>query len=251
MTFDWWTLGLQTVNFAVLVWLLHRFLYKPVLRAIDARRDEIAQQYAAATAAEEAAKARLAEVAAQHQALAGERAKLLDGAAAQASEVGETIRAGARRQAAELLEDARKTAAGERDQLLAEARRIALDLGTEVAQRVLAQSPIARCADAWFEPVEHYLASLSKVEMDSLLRQAGAGAGLMVVTSDAPPDAIAQGWSAKLHAVFGDAVAIAFTVDPALISGVELHFPSAVLRFSGQSVLAALRAEIESHDRAA
>ena len=41
MRFDWWTLALQTVNFAVLVWLLHRFLYKPVLRAIDARRAEL------------------------------------------------------------------------------------------------------------------------------------------------------------------------------------------------------------------
>ena len=41
MHFDWWTLALQTVNFAILVWLLQRFLYKPVLRMVDARRAEI------------------------------------------------------------------------------------------------------------------------------------------------------------------------------------------------------------------
>ncbi|PPC85052.1 MAG: ATPase, partial [Methylocystis sp.] len=46
MRFDWWTLGLQTVNFAVLVWLLHRLLYRPVLRMIDARRAEMEKQYA-------------------------------------------------------------------------------------------------------------------------------------------------------------------------------------------------------------
>ena len=31
MQLDWWTIGLQTVNFTVLIWLLNRFLYKPVL----------------------------------------------------------------------------------------------------------------------------------------------------------------------------------------------------------------------------
>jgi hypothetical protein len=36
MRFDWGTFGLQTVNFAVPVWLLRRFLHKPVLRMIDA-----------------------------------------------------------------------------------------------------------------------------------------------------------------------------------------------------------------------
>ena len=40
MHFDWWTLALQTINFAILAWLLHRFLYKRVLRVIDARRAE-------------------------------------------------------------------------------------------------------------------------------------------------------------------------------------------------------------------
>jgi len=41
MHFDWSTFALQTANFAILVWLLHRFLYRPVLRLLDARRAEI------------------------------------------------------------------------------------------------------------------------------------------------------------------------------------------------------------------
>jgi len=35
MHFDWSTFALQTVNFAILVWLLHRFLYRPVLRLLE------------------------------------------------------------------------------------------------------------------------------------------------------------------------------------------------------------------------
>ena len=37
MLIDWFTVGAQALNFLVLVWLLKRFLYKPILDAVDAR----------------------------------------------------------------------------------------------------------------------------------------------------------------------------------------------------------------------
>jgi F-type H+-transporting ATPase subunit b len=40
---------------------------------------------------------------------------------------------------------------------------------------------------------------------------------------------------------------VTFKVDPQLIAGAELHFPTAILRFSWQSALAAARAEIGAH----
>lgn len=47
MQFDWTTFVLEILNFLVLVWILKRFLYQPVLNVLDARqarvRDEIAQ----------------------------------------------------------------------------------------------------------------------------------------------------------------------------------------------------------------
>ncbi len=42
MLFDWFTLAAQLVNFLILVWLLKRFLYKPILNAIDEREKLIA-----------------------------------------------------------------------------------------------------------------------------------------------------------------------------------------------------------------
>src|SRR5450830_1363408 len=42
MLFDWFTVGAQTLNFLVLGWLMKRFLYKPILDAIDAREKRIA-----------------------------------------------------------------------------------------------------------------------------------------------------------------------------------------------------------------
>jgi F-type H+-transporting ATPase subunit b len=46
MLIDWFTVGAQVVNFLILVWLLKRFLYKPILDAIDARENRIARELA-------------------------------------------------------------------------------------------------------------------------------------------------------------------------------------------------------------
>ena len=50
MIIDWFTVIAQALNFLVLVWLLKRFLYKPILEAIDAREKRIALALAEAKA---------------------------------------------------------------------------------------------------------------------------------------------------------------------------------------------------------
>jgi len=46
MLIDWFTVSAQVVNFLILVWLLKRFLYKPILHAIDEREKRIAKELA-------------------------------------------------------------------------------------------------------------------------------------------------------------------------------------------------------------
>jgi F-type H+-transporting ATPase subunit b len=50
MPINWFTVIAQAINFLILVWLLKRFLYKPILHAIDAREQGIATQLAQAEA---------------------------------------------------------------------------------------------------------------------------------------------------------------------------------------------------------
>jgi F-type H+-transporting ATPase subunit b len=49
---DWFTVAAQALNFLILVWLLKRFLYKPIRDAIDAREARIAEDLADAAAKE-------------------------------------------------------------------------------------------------------------------------------------------------------------------------------------------------------
>jgi F-type H+-transporting ATPase subunit b len=50
MLTDWFTVAAQALNFLILVWLMKRFLYKPILKAIDAREKLIAKELADADA---------------------------------------------------------------------------------------------------------------------------------------------------------------------------------------------------------
>lgn len=44
MSIDWFTFSAQIINFLVLVWLLKRFLYGPIIRAMDQREAKIASR---------------------------------------------------------------------------------------------------------------------------------------------------------------------------------------------------------------
>ena len=244
MHFDWSTFALQTANFAILVWLLHRFLYRPVLRLLDARRAEIDKQYAESHMAETKAKDELAAVETEHAGIAAERAAALEKAAAQAAEAAAARRAQVESEAAELIDATRKSLAAERGVALAEARCAALDLGADIARRLLAEVPVKLRAEAWLARIEEHLAGLPKPERDALAQQLVDGGQLTVVTASALSADTAEAWRARLRKTFSERVAIAFDTDRHLVAGAELHFPNAVLRFSWQSALAAMRAEI-------
>ena len=56
MLIDWFTVGAQALNFLILVWLMKRFLYQPILHAIDAREKRIAAKLGDAAKKEAEAK---------------------------------------------------------------------------------------------------------------------------------------------------------------------------------------------------
>jgi F-type H+-transporting ATPase subunit b len=247
MYLDWWTIGLQTVNFAILVWLLHRFLYRPVLRRIDARKTEIARQYAEARATQDKAKVQLAAAEADRAGMAAEREAALKAATAQAQELSEACRAQAERDAQALLDGARKTLAAERERALEEARRMALDLGAEFAQRLLAEVPAQLRAEAWIERIEQHLNGLPQSQRDALSSQLADGHSLTVVTAAPLLPPTADAWRERLRRPLGKSIAVSFEVSAQLIAGAELHFPTAVVSFSWQRAFDAARSELAAH----
>ncbi|MEB0140636.1 MULTISPECIES: F0F1 ATP synthase subunit B [unclassified Undibacterium] len=131
MLIDWFTVLAQVLNFLVLLYLLKRFLYRPILAAIDARETLIAKQLAAAAENKAAAQAELLLYQQQHQALLEQQQRLLQEASTTAQAA-----------AAEIVSTARSTAEQIRRQaqlaLEEERRRAALALLAQIRQEVVA-----------------------------------------------------------------------------------------------------------------
>ena len=77
MLIDWFTVGAQAVNFLILVWLLKRFLYHPILSAIDAREQKIAKELADAAFKMTEAETERAEFQRKNEELEQQRAGLM------------------------------------------------------------------------------------------------------------------------------------------------------------------------------
>lgn len=244
MHFDWSTLALQTANFAVLVWLLHRFLYKPVLRAIDARKAAVQKQYDDAKAVETLAHQRLAEVEAARSGIAAEREATLKEAAAQGRTAAEAVRQRAELERQQQIEAARKSLAAEREEAVAEMQSSALDLAAAFSQRFMAAIPVQLRAEAWLERIETHLRSMAPAGMNDFTRQLSDKDALRVVTAETLPGDIAKVWSERLSSALSSQSRITFETNPGLIAGVELHSPTAILRFSLQTLMTEMRTEI-------
>lgn len=132
-----WTFVFNLINFALLLWLLKRLLYKPALRWLDARRAREEERLAQAKAAEEKALALMKEQE-ERLAQANRRAQdILSGAEAQAQEILKATRAEARAQAQRILKEAEEAAARAREEALEELRRSYAELVVLGASQVL------------------------------------------------------------------------------------------------------------------
>jgi F-type H+-transporting ATPase subunit b len=85
MLIDWFTVIAQTVNFLILVWLMKRYLYQPILKALDSREQRIAAELAHADAKEAEAIAERDEFKRKNEEFDKQRAGLLNKASDEAA----------------------------------------------------------------------------------------------------------------------------------------------------------------------
>jgi len=136
---NWALLIAQIVNFGILVWLLTRFLYRPVLNMLNERTrrvqeslkeaEHVKEQLARANQDYDDKLAQARQEAAAILAQAQERGKLQE----------QEIVAQARQEAERIRADAREQAAQEREQLLRDLKSQMAELVTLTASRVLGE----------------------------------------------------------------------------------------------------------------
>lgn len=223
MLIDWFTVGAQALNFLILVWLMKRFLYKPVLQAIDAREKRIAAELADADAKKVEAREERDEFQRKNAEFDQQRATLLG--------------------------QARDDADAERERLLSEARKAADDLGAKRQEalrndaKTLGQALRRRTQEEVFAIARKALGDLAGADMEErithvfiqrlrtlgepekghlgLALKAGSDPAVIHTTfdlGDAQRGAIQQ----AVNETFSADIPLRFEMSPDLVSGIEL-----------------------------
>lgn len=256
MQIEWWTLALQAINFIVLVWLLHRFLYKPVKAVIEKRRQFSERAFAEAAEAKEKAAAAEANLEADRAALAEERRALIAKVHEEMSAERDKILAGARRDADRLLEDARKAIEDERRRTEEDIRDRLAALAVELARTLLRETGAGSVDEAALDRICRQVEAMPDAERARLAADLGRGGAIAVATA-APLEAKARTkWQERIAGLLplGDDAEgrpeLRFETDPTLVGGAELRLPHTVVKFTWADLLAKAETEL-TRDRAA
>lgn len=246
MTIDWWTLGLQTLNVLILIWLLQHFFWRPVAAMIEQRRAAAQGMLAEAETKRHDAATALAEIEKTRAGFAKERESIL----AAAHEAAEQARAA---RLTEALSEANAFKAAARQEIETEkqaaekdwterASQLALDIATRLAAR-LDGAAVRTSFLNWL---------LAEIKgLPEATRQAVAGNGISLEAIAAAPLAPAdqEHYRQLIGEAFGGNPRINFAVDPALIAGLELRGPHLLVTNSWRADLGQILGDILHADK--
>ena len=223
MNIDWFTVGAQALNFLILVWLMKRFLYKPILNAIDTREKRIETELASADAKKAEAQEernkfqqKNDEFDSQHAALLSQvtdemkvqRQRLLDEAHKAADSLNAKHQEMLRNDAHNLTKTINRRT---RQEVFAIARKVLTDLGTTSLEERLSEIFTRRLREMDGKAKEVLAEALRTASDPAILQSAFE---LPSEQRAIIQNALNETFSAEIH--------VRFEVEPDLISGIEL-----------------------------
>jgi F-type H+-transporting ATPase subunit b len=220
---DWFTVAAQALNFFILVWLMKRVLYKPIMAAIDARETLVSAELADAAAKKSAADKATLEFERKNENFERERAELLakarDEAKAQGVHLLDVARA-----AADALQSTR------RDALQREMKEMAESLGRRTQQTffTLARRAFKDLANA---SLEEQMTALFCVRLRALKKEDKEKLSAAIESCTEPvsirsafalPTKLCATLQTVIDETFQRQIVLRYEVAPDLVSGIDL-----------------------------
>ncbi len=244
MHLDWWTLGLQTVNVLVLLWILSRFLFRPIANIVAERQAAASAEFQRAKDAHAQAEAEREAAKAATKEIASRRAQILSRAEDEAKV-----------QRRNLLEAARSEAEAAREATQAELERMreaeqqalsdaAGNLATDIAARLLERLPEDARIVGFIDGLATAVADLPDTTRENI----GASGPLPLRAARELTENEVALLTSRLSEVIGHPVKLVVDTDPSLIAGLELDAPKAIVRNHFRADLDRIRQELTRHD---
>jgi F-type H+-transporting ATPase subunit b len=245
MQIDWLTVAAQAVNFLVLVWLLQRFLYGPITRAMARREQGIKDRLGDAERAKAEAESEAEAYRKRQEELEERRGRVL----AEAREAAEEERRSLEREAREEV-DARKREwlrqmQGQRDDFLRDVRRRAAEEFFALSRRALGDLGDAELEDRMALGFVRQIEALDQKTAEKMVRQSEES-GAVAVRSRFELSADAKRHITRaIHQRLDEAVAVDYEAREDLACGIEMKVGSLTVSWNFASYLDGFEKAVE------
>lgn len=246
MEINWITFGAQIINFLVLVWLLKRFLYKPVIKAMDEREEKIAERLNEADRAREEAEREADAHRSKTAELEHAKEDLLADAGREVTAWKEQHLEKARQEIEEDRKEWYRALQRERNDFLRDLRRRAAEHVFETARRVL-----SNLTDVQLEEriVESFLKRLQNVDEKERARIAEAIRNtrheVTVHSAFELPEGLRRRVLSETRTCLGNDLDIEFRTVPDVLCGIELQAAGYKVAWSAGETLEEMQEEFE------
>lgn len=245
MLIDWFTVAAQAVNFVVLVWLMKRFLYKPVLDAIDARESQIAAELADADKKKAAAQKEGDDFRRKSDAFDQQRAALLSKATSDADAERKQLIEAARQTAADLLAKRQLTLASDaqslREVLAERTQQQVFAIARRALQDLASTGLEARICEVFNQRLRG-IDGQARTDLAEALKTVGAPA--VVRSAFELPSEQREAVQRAVNETFSMAASLRFDTAPHLVSGIELDAQGRKFAWSIAEYLASMGKEV-------
>ena len=223
MEINWFTLVAQVVNFLILVYLLKRFLYGPITKAMDEREQRVADRLAEAEEKRAQADEEAQLYYARRTELEEKQEDILEEADRQAEGRRKELIEGARRETEALQARWRDAVEREKAAFLADLRQRAGEQICAVTTRALRDLASQELQDQMVEAFIGRLREMPVGDREALSVAVRQSAGVLTVTTafDADPETRSRVEEA-VRSVVSSRATVSFKRDPDIICGIEL-----------------------------
>lgn len=246
MQVDWLTVAAQIVNFLVLVWLLQRFLYRPIVNAMRRREQGIEERLAEAKAVRAEAEHEAQLFREKQQELEAARQGILDEARRQAGELGERLEAELSEEMEERRETWRRHLAEEREEFAQSLRRQAGHQLLQVTARILADYADSDMADRAAGIFVERLKGLDENVREKLAAAARRSAEpALVETGSALASAGKRQVTHAIHECLSTEIEVRYAEDRDIVLGLRLTVGEQSVEWSAARYLRRVGAELD------
>lgn len=245
MQIDWFTFVAQVLNFLILVLLLRRFLYRPVLRVIEEREEGIRSRVREAEEEREGARRAAAAAREREAEIESERKERLRAVETDVAAIRRELLEEAREEAAEARDNWGRTVERERDAFLDELRERTRRHLYDAVRRGLADLADASLERRAVDVLLSRLETMDEVDLEALRAAVRrTGESILVQSRFELPDSERERIAEAVRRLVGFDRAVRFETEPEVVWGVELRVGDYKVGWSAESYVTSLEENV-------